>query len=115
MIILSSIGWKSGLREWILQRFTGIYISFYFLFLVFYICFNGLTYICLINLFTSFYFKIITILFVFNIVLHSSIGLSIIITDYIKNTIFRIIIDFFVNSILLMYVFFIMQILWSLK
>lgn len=116
MISLSSSGWKSGLREWILQRFTGIYIFLYFFFIVFFLSFNGgFNYPVWIGLFTSFYFKIFTVLFIFSIVLHSNIGLSIILTDYIKNTVLRLTIDFVINLILLAYVFFIMQTLWGFK
>lgn len=116
MIILSNIGWKSGLREWILQRFTGIYIAIYFIFIFFYLLINDkITFLSWNILFSSFYFKIATLILVFNIVLHLSIGMSIIVTDYIKNTILRIITDFIINLILLSYIFCIMQILWSLK
>lgn len=116
MIILSSSGWKSGLREWVLQRFTGIYIGIYFLFVFFYLyaC-ESFSYLNWVNLFSACCFKIISILFVFSIVLHSSIGIGIIVTDYVKGTFLRVILDFFINIILLSYVFFIMQILWGLK
>ena len=30
MITLSTSGWKSGLREWIVQRITGLDIGIYF-------------------------------------------------------------------------------------
>jgi succinate dehydrogenase / fumarate reductase membrane anchor subunit len=116
MIILSNVGWKSGLREWILQRFTGLYVGVYlfllFIYLKFFAAGDFLSYS---NIFSSFYFKISTIVFIFSLVLHSSIGMSIIFTDYIKNSILRVFIDFFVNIILLSYIFFIMQILWSFK
>ena len=116
MINLSSSGWRSGLREWILQRFTGIYIFLYFLFIALFVFLNnGFDYSIWINLFSSFYFKIFTLLFVFSIVLHSNIGLGIVLTDYIQNTILRLIVDFIINLILLAYIFFIMQTLWGFK
>lgn len=114
MITLSNSGIKSGLREWILQRFTGICIGLYFVFLFFFFKFNGeINYLVFSNLFSCFYFKIISILFVFSLVLHSSIGIGIILTDYIKLAFLRVILDFLFNLVLLSYVFFIMQILWS--
>lgn len=116
MILLINSGWKSGLREWILQRFTGVFIGIYFLFIFLFIKFNdGMIYSNFLNLFSCFYFKIFSILFVFNLVLHSSIGINIILTDYIKNSFFRIFFDFMINIFLLSYVFFIMQILWGFK
>ena len=116
MIILSNSGYGSGLKEWVVQRFTGLYISFYFIFMI--VClfsFDNFNYNNCVELFSSFYFKIITILFVFSLSLHSSIGISVILTDYIKHVYFRIILDFIVNIILLSYIFCIMQILWSFK
>lgn len=116
MIILSNSGWKSGLREWVLQRFTGLYIGVFFLYIFIYFCFNNeFTYYSYVNLFSFFYFKILSILFVFSIVLHSSIGVGIIITDYIRPTFLRVFLDFIVNIVLLSYIFFIMQILWGFK
>lgn len=115
MIILSNAGWKSGLGDWILQRFTGIYIFLYSLFIIFHVVSHQFEYGTWGLLFQSFYFKLITILFVFSIALHASIGMGIILTDYIKQTYVRISLDFIINIILLSYVFCIMQILWSLK
>ena len=116
MIMLSNSGWKSGLREWILQRFTGLYIFLYFLFLVFFLFSSGgFNYVVWTNLFTSFYFKIFTVLFVFSVALHSHIGVGVVVTDYIKNTILRLSVDFIINLFLLGYIFFIMQTLWGSK
>ncbi len=116
MITLSASGWKSGLREWIIQRFTGLYIGIYFLFIFYYLFFcDGLNYNNWSVLFLSFFFKILTLLFVFSLILHSSIGMGIILTDYIKNSYIRVFFDFFINLILLSYIFSVMQILWGFK
>jgi len=114
MITLINSGWKSGLREWILQRFTGIYIFFYFLFVLFYFLYSkDFSYDTLVYLYSLYFFKIITIIFIFNLALHINIGMNIILTDYVKNYIVRIILDFIINTILLFYIFFIMQIFWG--
>ncbi len=116
MIILSNSGWKSGLREWVLQRFSGVCVGLYVVFVLFYFCLNGgFNYLNFFNLFSCFYFKVFSVLFVFSIALHSSIGLGIIITDYVKNVFFRVVFDFLINLSLLFYVFFVMQILWGFK
>ena len=113
MINLTNSGWNSGLREWIIQRFTGIYISVYFSVILYFFLFNDISYFLFYGLFNSFVFKIFTILLVFSLVLHAGIGLSIILNDYIKNNFFRIFLDFLVNIILLSYILVVMQILWS--
>jgi succinate dehydrogenase / fumarate reductase, membrane anchor subunit len=113
MIVLSGSGSKSGLRDWILQRLTGVCIGLYVLFVGFYIYIGGFNYTNIITLLSLSYFKIISIIFIFSIVLHASIGIGIIITDYIKHNLLRIIIDFLINIILLSYVFFVMQIIWG--
>lgn len=114
MIILSNSGSKSGLNDWILQRLTGLYIAIYLVFICYYLSYNdNFNYISWIDLFSSFFFKIFTILFIFCLSLHLSIGLNIILTDYIKQVYVRLILDFMINIILLSYIFCIMQILWG--
>lgn len=116
MITLTNSGWNSGLKEWVLQRLTGMYISGYILFIFFYLYFlNCLDYNSWFNLFNAFYFKIVTILFIFSLVLHAGIGMSIILTDYIKNSFLRVFLDFVINLTLFSYIFCIMQILWGFK
>ncbi len=116
MFTLSNTGWKSGVREWLLQRFSGMYVFLYFFFILCYLTFyGGFIYSNWILLFSSFFFKIITIIFGFNIALHASIGMSIVLTDYIKNSFLRVSLDFLINVILLAYIFCIMQILWGFK
>lgn len=116
MITLTNSGWNSGLREWVLQRLTGLYISVYVLFLVGYLFFfKNFDYINWFGLFNSFYFKIFTILFVFSLVLHAGIGMSIVLTDYVKNSFLRVFLDFILNLTLFFYIFCIMQILWGFK
>ncbi len=116
MIMLINNGWNSGLREWLLQRLTAVYMIFYIIFLLFFFIFHdNIDYFSIKLLFTSFIFKIFTLLFIFNLVLHASIGINIIINDYIKENFTRTILDFITNSILISYIFYIMQILWSLK
>ena len=66
MIILSNSGFKSGLREWILQRFSGVVVGSYFLFLLFFFKIgNDITYDSFLSLFSCFYFKLFSILFVY--------------------------------------------------
>jgi succinate dehydrogenase / fumarate reductase membrane anchor subunit len=116
MITLINSGWKSGLQDWILQRFTAIYIFLYLLFFSCYLfSFDKIDYHIWSVLFNSFLLKISTLVFIFSLVLHASIGINIILTDYVKQSYLRIILDFSVNIILLSYIFCIMQILWSVK
>lgn len=116
MIILTSSGWKSGLREWTLQRFTGVFVAFYFLFVVAYFFILGdISYSIFACLFSSFYFKLVTLVFMFSLVLHLNIGMGVILSDYVKVTLLRATCDFIVNLILLAYIFSIMQILWGFK
>lgn len=116
MIILTSSGWKSGLREWTLQRFTGVFVAFYFIFVAVYFCILGdVSYSHFTTLFSSFCFKLVTLVFMFSLVLHLNIGMGVILSDYVKVTIVRASLDFIVNLILLAYIFSIMQILWGFK
>lgn len=115
MIRINDSGWRSGLKDWVLHRFSGVFIAFYLVFIFFYLFVNGFSYDSWSYLFECFYFKIITVLFFFNLAMHSSIGIGIVLTDYIKNTVFRVFLEVLVNFLLLSYIFCIMQILWGSK
>lgn len=114
MININNSGWNSGLKEWVLQRISGIFIIVYFIYIFMYFFLNdGLNYYNLSNLFSGFYFKIFTVLFSFSLAIHSSIGITIVLTDYIKNNFFRFIFEIIINLLLLFYIFCVMQILWG--
>lgn len=114
MISISNSGWQSGVRDWLLQRLSGAFICIYFFFIISYLYFNGgLTYSNWNFLFSCFYFKIVTILFIFNLSMHSSIGMTVVLTDYVKNALICIMLEVFMNLVLLSYIFSIMQVLWG--
>ncbi|HFL8824302.1 MAG TPA: succinate dehydrogenase, hydrophobic membrane anchor protein [Candidatus Azoamicus sp. OHIO1] len=115
MIRINDSGWRSGLKDWVLHRVSGLFIVIYFVFLLIYLHVNGLNYDSWYFLFSCFYFKIATVLFSFNLAIHSSIGIGIVLTDYIKNTLLRLLLELSVNFLLLSYIFCIMQILWGSK
>jgi len=116
MIDMTSYGANSGLKYWVIQRFSGVFIILYFIYISSFLFLNGgLNYDNWSLLFSCFYFKTLTVLFTFSLSIHSSIGLRIILTDYIKNTFTRVILDYLVNITLICYIFFIMQILWGFK
>ena len=114
MIDFSNYGQKSGLREWVFQRVSSVYILFYFLFFFLYIFFNnGFTFENMYFLFSNFYFKLLTILAIFSLSIHSSIGVGIILSDYIKNYFLRLFLEVSVNISLIFYIFYVMQVLLS--
>ncbi len=114
MINISNSGWASGLKDWLLQRVSGIVIFIYIFYVLFYFFINnGFTYLNFSNLFSGFYFKIFTILFSLNLAIHVSIGITIVLTDYVKNNFLRFFFETLVNLSLLFYVFCIMQVLWG--
>lgn len=114
MINISNSGWYSGLKEWLLQRISGLFIIIYFIYIFLYFFTNdGFTYYNLLNLFSGFYFKIFTVLFSFSLAIHASIGMTIVLTDYVKNNFPRFIFEILVNILLLFYIFCVMQILWG--
>ncbi|WP_338515978.1 succinate dehydrogenase, hydrophobic membrane anchor protein [Candidatus Legionella polyplacis] len=81
----------SGIKDWIIQRVTSIYLLFYFLwFLIYWFFCHKLTYDNWVKLFDSNMFKVSSILTLFFLNFHAWIGLWTIITDYIKKTYYRL-------------------------
>ncbi|WP_338521307.1 succinate dehydrogenase, hydrophobic membrane anchor protein [Candidatus Legionella polyplacis] len=81
----------SGIKDWIIQRVTSMYLLFYFLwFSIYWLFCHRLTYDNWVKLFNSNVFKVSSVLTLFFLNLHVWIGLWTIITDYVKKIFYRL-------------------------
>lgn len=81
----------NGLKDWLLQRVSAIYLLVYFLWLTIYIVYHmPLDYMQWSNLFHCHVVQIATALALFMFLLHAWIGIWTVTTDYIKCTALRI-------------------------
>ncbi len=83
-----------GLRDWVVQRVSAVFMAFYFIALVcFILCHPGMPVSEWHSLFSSTYVKIATILLLVALMLHAWVGIWTIFTDYIKCTVLRAVLN----------------------
>jgi succinate dehydrogenase / fumarate reductase, membrane anchor subunit len=103
-----------GLRDWVIQRISAIFMAVYSLGLSFYIvCHSDLSFAEWHSLFAQEWMKIATVLFILSIMLHAWVGVWTIFTDYVKPFVLRSILNFFVLLMLVACFFWGVLILWS--
>lgn len=78
---------RSGLSDWLIQRFSAIILALYTLFIVLYLLFNpGLDYAAWSGLFDQTWMRIFSLLAFVSIAAHAWVGLWTVTTDYLKAT-----------------------------
>jgi succinate dehydrogenase / fumarate reductase membrane anchor subunit len=99
----------NGLKDWLIQRFSAIYLVIYTLFIFsFLFSHPHLSFEIWKNLFSCVLFKLATVLTLFMLLLHSWVGLWTVCTDYLKCTALRL-------SVLFIILFFLLsQFIWGL-
>ncbi|MFT8229677.1 MAG: succinate dehydrogenase, hydrophobic membrane anchor protein [Enterobacterales bacterium] len=100
----SSLGY-SGVCEWLLVRSSAIVIICYVIYFLSFLIFTDIiTYEVWCNFFNKIITKIFTIITILSISLHSWIGIWQILTDYIKLTSLRLVLQFFIIISLMIYI-----------
>lgn len=103
-----------GLRDWMIQRASAIFMAVYSLGLLFYLIFHPeLSFAEWHGLFAQQWVKVFTIIFIFALLWHAWIGIWTIFTDYVKCFVIRTILNFFVLLMLIACFFWGVLILWS--
>ncbi len=104
---------RSGLRDWLIQRFSAIIIGAYIIFLSAFILLHPhLTFVTWHDLFSHTLMRIITIIVLLAILLHAYIGMWTISTDYLKNTAVRLLFQIAVFIALVAFLIWGLMILW---
>ncbi|GGI88940.1 succinate dehydrogenase, hydrophobic membrane anchor protein [Legionella impletisoli] len=99
----------NGLKDWLIQRVTAVYLAVYALFIFsFFLMHPELRYAEWHALFQIPSFKVATVLAFFTFILHSWIGIWTVTTDYIKCTVIRLSVQ------LLVALFLVGQFIWAL-
>lgn len=103
-----------GLRDWVIQRISAIFMAAYSIGLILYIlCHPGLSFAEWHNLFAQQWIKVATILFILSLMLHAWVGIWTIFTDYVKPFVIRGILNVLVLLMLFACFFWGVLILWS--
>ena len=92
----------NGLKDWLIQRLTAIYLAIYsIVFITIWLGCAPFTYSKWTALFHPPWFQVATALALFTILLHAWIGIWTVTTDYIKSTVLRLIVQSSVMFVLL--------------
>lgn len=103
-----------GLRDWVIQRLSAIYMAVYTFGLVGYLLSHpGLSFAEWHSLFASQAVKVATILLILAVLFHAWIGIWTIFTDYVKPFVIRSILNTLVLLLLFACFFWGVLILWS--
>jgi succinate dehydrogenase / fumarate reductase membrane anchor subunit len=103
-----------GLRDWVIQRASAIFMAVYSLGLLSYLIFHPeLSFAEWHGLFAQQWVKVFTIIFIFALMWHAWIGIWTIFTDYVKPFVIRTNLNFFVLLMQIACFFWGVLILWS--
>lgn len=104
----------SGSRDWLIQRFTAIFLALYTVFLfVFILRHNSLSYDVWLDLFSGRVMQLCTLFALFSLALHAWIGLWTVLTDYVKSLFLRYLLQAIILLGLFVYVVWGIHILWG--
>lgn len=105
---------RNGLLDWIIQRVSAVVIAVYILFLLFYcISTPGMDFYSWQILFQNPWMRTFSIIFLLMLSYHAWIGIWTVITDYIKITAIRFLVQWLIILALLGFFFWGVAILWG--
>jgi len=104
----------TGLRDWLVQRYTAVFLGIYTLFLVgFVLMHNELTYEDWLALFASPFMQICTLFALVCVAFHAWVGLWTVLTDYVKPLFLRYLLEGVIIFTLFGYVVWGIFVLWG--
>lgn len=104
----------NGLKDWLFQRVSAVYLALYCLFLIGFVLYNHtLEFAVWKNLFGNPGFKGASIIAIFAFFIHTWIGIWTVTTDYIKCTALRLSVQALVALVLLSQVIWGVMIFWG--
>lgn len=106
---------QNGVSDWLWQRISAVILAAYFGFLFVYVVLHpGVNFEMWQALFHHTAMRIFTLLALISLVIHSWVGIWTVITDYIKCFYLRLFFQIAVVLALIIYLFWGIQILWSM-
>jgi succinate dehydrogenase / fumarate reductase membrane anchor subunit len=104
---------QNGIRDFLLQRISAIYMVVFLLGLVIYFLGHPINFEHWQMLFKNNFVRVMTFLFFLSVVVHTWIGMWTVATDYLKNTLIRLIFLVVLIFVLLASLVWSIVILWS--
>lgn len=109
---VSSFG-RNGVHDYLLIRATAIIMTLYTLYIVLFCAFADITYLTWTQFFSSTFTKVFTMLTLVCILIHGWIGLWQVLTDYVKCSTLRSVLQLVVIAVLFGYFFSGLFVLWG--
>ncbi|MDG3087473.1 succinate dehydrogenase, hydrophobic membrane anchor protein [Vibrio hannami] len=109
---VSSVG-RNGVHDFLLIRATAIILTLYTVYLVGFCAFNDITYQTWTSFFGGTFTKAFSMLALTCILIHGWIGIWQVLTDYVKPTLLRGLLQFGLVAVLIVYFFSGLSILWG--
>lgn len=115
MVKRASTGAHYGVRDWLLQRFSAVFMLLYSLFLLGYLAWQQpLNYSVWQGLFQQTSMRFFTLLFALSLFAHAWVGVRDVLMDYVHATWLRLSLQVITIAVLLLYSMWTVTILWSL-
>lgn len=105
---------RSGVHDFVLIRASAIIILAYILYLIGFIAFSDSNYDVWKSFFDLTLTKVFTLFALIAMLVHAWIGIWQVLTDYVKNTLLRGLLQFLLTSVAFIYVIFGFVILWGI-
>lgn len=114
MVVSATSLTGNGLRDWLIQRVSAVFIALYAIFILGFVLMHPqMDYLTWRELFTPLWVKVFSLLTLVFFMLHTYIGLWIVSTDYIQPQAVRFIFQIVVRLALIALLVWGIQILWS--
>lgn len=111
---VSTLG-RNGLHDWVLLRASAIIITLYVLYLISFVAFTSeMTYAVWFGFFAAKTTKVFTTLALFSVLAHAWIGMWQVLTDYIKPTGIRLLLQLVIVTALVVYLLYGTVVVWGL-
>ncbi|QTS83691.1 succinate dehydrogenase, hydrophobic membrane anchor protein [Coxiella endosymbiont of Amblyomma nuttalli] len=104
---------RLGYQSWFIQRMTALLSGIYGVFIVVFLwVYHPISYLQWHALFDHWLVKIMTLIVIFNVLLHAWIGLWTIFTDYVKNKFMRLVFQTVICLLLIAYFIWAIEFFW---
>lgn len=103
----------SGARDWVMQRISAVILAVYSVVLVGFFLFNNVDYATWHAFMTSLPMKLFSLLAILALVVHAWVGMWTVLTDYVKSSGLRLVLQSLVIVAMLVYLFWGVMIFWS--
>ena len=102
----------SGARDWVMQRISAVVLALYSVVMVGFFLFNRVGYAEWSVFMTSLPMKLFSLLAVVSLLVHAWVGMWTVLTDYVKSSGLRLVLQSFVIIAMLVYLFWGVMIFW---